>query len=412
MGLMASVGISPLPTEAPGLNGIPKELKPRQNALIYPPPNNWCGLIGGLTENILSCETSLSCVLDNTASAAGCCPATDGPCTGIRTTCYGYNETCTGACESDISILKCSNTMLPYCGTYSFDGTTGGTFLYNCQATDMFVASSVEFLPDYYLTAIGSTLTTASDSLASETAGSATAANTGSTVRPQSSSFTTGTSDASTGLAAAAIGGIAAGIGLLVCFVLGLVIFFCLRSRKRKRLAASQNISQNMAGHAPPTYQPPPMMQQHQQQQQQQQTGHHPIPHQDNQFQGSPNDQPTQSGYFGGPTDPVKDSAFTHVSPIGSPSPNNMTPRPFSAISSQHSGEQRLGTLSPPVPVGLAQDHYKTPNSSTTIEVDGTQGNPGVPLGQQPARMEVDGTQGNPGVPHDQHHYQGPYEIR
>ena len=49
IGLMATAGISPRPTEAPGLNGIPKELKPRQQALAYPPPVEWCGLIEGLT---------------------------------------------------------------------------------------------------------------------------------------------------------------------------------------------------------------------------------------------------------------------------------------------------------------------------------------------------------------------------
>ena len=299
-----------------------------------------------------------------------------------------------------------SNSLEPYCATYSFDGTNGGTWLYDCGATSMFLEASVEFLADYYLTAIGSTLVSTSGAFASETTGSPTATNTGSTVRSsQPSSFTTGPSGDSTGLAAAAIGGIAGGIGLLVCFIIGLVIFFCLRSRKRKRIAASQN----MAGHAPPTYQPAPM----QQQQQQQQPGHQPFPPNDNQFQGSPNYQPTQSGYFGGPTDPLKDSAYSHVSPIGSPSPSNMAPpRPFSTISGQHPGEQRPGSLSPPVPEGIAQEYYKPPNSATTVEVDGTQGNSGVPQGQQPGRLEVDGTQGNPGVPHDQQRYQGPYEMR
>ena len=74
-------------------------------------------------------------------------------------------------------------------------------------------------------------------------------------------------------------------------------------------------------------------------------------------------------------------------------------------------GEQRPVNLSPPIPGGAAQEYYKQPNSPTITEVDGTQGNPGVPYGQQPSRMEVDGTQGNPGVPYDQHGYHGPYEM-
>ena len=44
--LVAMTGISPIPTEAPGLNGIPRELKPREN-IQNPPPPNWCGFIDG-----------------------------------------------------------------------------------------------------------------------------------------------------------------------------------------------------------------------------------------------------------------------------------------------------------------------------------------------------------------------------
>ena len=64
MGLMATAGISPIPTEAPGLSGIPKELKPRQNALIYPPPNNWCGLVEGLTGALLLWTPTVTIVLN------------------------------------------------------------------------------------------------------------------------------------------------------------------------------------------------------------------------------------------------------------------------------------------------------------------------------------------------------------
>lgn len=47
-GVMASVGMSLLPTEAPGFNGIPKELLRRQTTqLPYHPPDNWCGFVNG-----------------------------------------------------------------------------------------------------------------------------------------------------------------------------------------------------------------------------------------------------------------------------------------------------------------------------------------------------------------------------
>ncbi len=47
MGVMASVGFSPLPTEAPGLGLIPRELLRKQESVPYPPPKNWCGFVGG-----------------------------------------------------------------------------------------------------------------------------------------------------------------------------------------------------------------------------------------------------------------------------------------------------------------------------------------------------------------------------
>lgn len=46
MGLMATAGMSPRPTEAPGFNIIPQELRRRQD-VQFPPPANWCGFVDG-----------------------------------------------------------------------------------------------------------------------------------------------------------------------------------------------------------------------------------------------------------------------------------------------------------------------------------------------------------------------------
>lgn len=47
-GLTAINGISPVPTEAPGLNGIPKELRKRAiQTFLASPPSNWCGFVDG-----------------------------------------------------------------------------------------------------------------------------------------------------------------------------------------------------------------------------------------------------------------------------------------------------------------------------------------------------------------------------
>ena len=59
MSLMATAGMSPRPTEAPGLNGIPRELRRRQNQYQYPPPPNWCGFIDSLYGNATSSMDSM-----------------------------------------------------------------------------------------------------------------------------------------------------------------------------------------------------------------------------------------------------------------------------------------------------------------------------------------------------------------
>lgn len=47
-GLMAINGVSPRPTQAPGWNAVPGDLRKRAAGQYqYPPPPNWCGFIGG-----------------------------------------------------------------------------------------------------------------------------------------------------------------------------------------------------------------------------------------------------------------------------------------------------------------------------------------------------------------------------
>ena len=46
-GIMPTDGVSPVPTEAPGLNGVPKELRRRFQTFVSSPPSNWCGMIDG-----------------------------------------------------------------------------------------------------------------------------------------------------------------------------------------------------------------------------------------------------------------------------------------------------------------------------------------------------------------------------
>ncbi|MCJ1344020.1 hypothetical protein MMC31_002220 [Peltigera leucophlebia] len=48
-GIMPMDGVSPVSTEAPGLNGLPKELRRRliHQTFVSSPPSNWCGMVDG-----------------------------------------------------------------------------------------------------------------------------------------------------------------------------------------------------------------------------------------------------------------------------------------------------------------------------------------------------------------------------
>ncbi|MCJ1385118.1 hypothetical protein MMC17_008237 [Xylographa soralifera] len=266
-GLMAQVGISPRPTEAPGLNGIPKELLVRQGEVPFPPPNNWCGFVDGDGTDPLSCAASLTCVYSG--AVLGCCDA--GPislCTNIYTTCSGIYDLCDAACQENYNILKCSYSDYPYCGTYNFDA---GTRLYDCQSLPNEVYT-VEFLADYYssrgetlagtagpviITAASQTLPTVETVMATATI-TVPAVASGSTGNVQSSTpGALGTSQTQTssspetssgndtsgnitksqsGLSMGAIIGIAVGGGGAVLLIIaGLVAFCCIKRRNRSR---------------------------------------------------------------------------------------------------------------------------------------------------------------------------------
>ncbi|KAA6409492.1 MAG: hypothetical protein FRX48_07046 [Lasallia pustulata] len=293
-GVMASVGMSLLPTEAPGLNGIPKELLRRQASQVpYPPPNNWCGFVDGDPSSVLSCFPTKTCVYSG--SVFGCCDA--GPistCTNLFTACVGYSHPCDNACMANDEILKCSDIQDPYCGTYTFPS---GTSLYDCASTIAIGFMSVEFLADYYFslgeplgatagplsisvdiitveTTFGAAATSASGTAAATSASSSAAATSASSTAATTSasgasinnvpiqsasqtsqSYAPSYSDSSTTTAHAISVGAVAGIAvvaviLILAIVVALIAWCCIRRRRRRREAAMQR-----PAHLPP---PPP----------------------------------------------------------------------------------------------------------------------------------------------------------
>ncbi|KAL8806090.1 MAG: hypothetical protein Q9200_005170 [Gallowayella weberi] len=293
-GYLFHAGVSPRPTGAPGLNGIPKELVKRQQDVIYPPPPNW-----------------------------------------------NFGDICEASCEKDDKTLKCSESARPYCGTYQF---SGGTRLYNCGSTTGFL-SSVQFLADYYVTAISSTLAPSTDpfGFARPSAGPSSSAS------PYTSTYS---SDDGGGLSAEAIRGISIGVSIGVCVIFIALAIFIVRRRRAKRVKRAAQPS------LPPAYSPNAPMQQ---QASSSNPSYQPIPQQDQTYPS------TQTGYFP-PGTVGKDNGATVTSqPSTAVSPPAQTPQqrhstaPSSFLSPNASDHGRDSLYRPNGPV-----------SPTITEVDGS----------------------------------------
>ena len=238
----------------------------------------------------------------------------------------------------------------------------------------------VEFLNDFYITAIGSTLApdattnpfgfTASAYLNPFTAS---ATNSFASQSSSGSSLSTTTNSPHSGLSQGAIDGIAAGAAVIGVLLLGLGAFCCIRARRHRKVAAASH---------PPTYFPPPMQQQAQPPPPPKAfDGYQSVPQQEQQYTQYPGPHQQAQSYF---------------------------PPPASAVSPQSTGanDPRFSTAntslfsSRPSEPDQRQSYYKPPFSPTVTEVDGTMGNPGVPTDiTHGVPTEVDGTMGNPGIP-------------
>ncbi|KAL8722057.1 MAG: hypothetical protein Q9225_001379 [Loekoesia sp. 1 TL-2023] len=312
-GLLDAAGVSPRPTEAPGANGIPIELRKRQQSILYPPPDNWCGFIEG-----------------------------NYGCTNVYTTCYEYRDFCDSDCESDDKIRKCSDSSYPYCGTYSFPT---GTYLYKCEATTNYGASSVQQLSDFYVTAISSTFEpsffTPSTSIP---------AHSPSITSSPSISYS---SNDGGGLSAEAIRGIAIGVSIGVCAIFILLAIFIVRRRRANR------IKQASQPNLPPAYTPgAPMQQQNNQ-------AYQPVPQQDQPY------SPNQAGYFA-PAAPGKDGATVTSQPSLSPGQDPNQQQRYSTATTSLLSPNSTGPGSGSI---AGRDSiYKNNNlaSPTITEVDGS----------------------------------------
>lgn len=121
VGLMAMDGMSPRPTQAPGWDGLPGELRKRDYQ--YPPPLNWCGFVTGdycmmqseigpnrelieAVDNALTCSVGSTCL--NSGTAVGCCTSPTALCDSFQTRCVNRALTsqCGADCTRDSRIVK------------------------------------------------------------------------------------------------------------------------------------------------------------------------------------------------------------------------------------------------------------------------------------------------------------------
>ncbi|KAL8865157.1 MAG: hypothetical protein Q9174_007042 [Haloplaca sp. 1 TL-2023] len=263
-GLVARNGVSPRPTEAPGSKKIPKELRKRQasSSLSYPPPASLCGFVDG--------DVDMS--------------------------------SCSSSCESDDSILKCTDSDEPYCTSNRW---YGGTYLYGCHSSSMSDYFTMSYLYEYYESAsIGPSdpldeLDYFPYTLDDTFTGAAASSSSSSSRRSRSSTYTpytrpTYTSSASyssssssdDGLSVNAIRGIAIGVSVGVFILFMLLAIFIVRRRRAKR--RKQDVQPNL----PPAYTPNPAYSPGPPMQFQPSPSYQPVPQQDQSH------APNLAGYF------------------------------------------------------------------------------------------------------------------
>ena len=318
-------------------------------------------------------------------------------------------------------IIGNSNANVPFCGTYDF---LGGTRLFNCQPTAL-LPVPVEFLNDYYITAIGSTIGGASTAILANSGlvslGAASSGSPSASGSPSGGQVNNTPSSSGGGLSAAAIDGIAAGCSVGGALILGLIVFFCLRSRRKRRMARASNPSN--PAYMPVTPMPPMQQQQPMQTQIPPKTvdGYQTVPQQDVQPYPMPPPQQNQQPEYPIPPvqqqqqhpqypspSPVEPQHQQEQMPQGQPKQSQQQRPPSyfdgAAVAPNSDTQNSIGAPSAlsPSPSNARSSYYQPPRSPNVREVDATMGNPGVlpsSPGSTTQHTEVDATLGNPSVP-------------
>ncbi|KAF2495590.1 hypothetical protein BU16DRAFT_539522 [Lophium mytilinum] len=244
-------GWSPKPTQGPS----PKELRKRQFDSV-----ETCGWIDGDFSSQIGCSAGATCMLltDVLPGMAGCCSDFDFQDCGYVNTCIDYSSMmgsgCNSDCMSNTFIKKCTDTISPYCVSWTYISDNVQDYGCGTESFSVFetlqqdVTDAADFITtSLSLPYVGANIVTGYQSTASADAVTITktakVSQTASDTTDTTDLFSTATAAASTSskttkVSVGLIAGVAGGVFFLLLAIAGFIIFLCLR-RKQKRAAAS-----------------------------------------------------------------------------------------------------------------------------------------------------------------------------
>ncbi|KAH7390682.1 hypothetical protein BKA66DRAFT_568618 [Pyrenochaeta sp. MPI-SDFR-AT-0127] len=350
-------GTNPMPTKGPSVS----ELRKRQ-ANLFP---ETCGWIDGVYSSAVTCNLGRTCMLYKSLGVgmAGCCEGSDTQTCGWSNRCVDYKAFAAGDCGSNcISnnfIWKCTNSLQPYCVTWTYP--SDGLADFGCASTS---SNTIYTVLQRATDNVGDTTSMSLPTVSGNAVTGYKETTTGGNTQPTNgytggSGSTTGTSRRTKKIAIGLIVGIVIVILFVIFAIIVGVIFFLKKKKKQQQLAANAQVVAAAQANRPQSMFPP--QQAPMQMQQPMQGGFVPPP---NPQQGgfvppmSPQSpQPTLNGYFPPPgQNEQKYDPHVSVHEYGA-SPISNPPTPAPAYSQPHGKP-----VAPPMPANPnVQAYYHTP---------------------------------------------------
>lgn len=234
-------GWSPKPTQGPRID----ELRRRQFD-----SSETCGWVDGDYSSEIGCDIGSTCMLytAGTVGMAGCCTAFDFQDCNWVNTCMDYSTLMSGGCDSacmrNTFIRKCTNTLSPYCVSWTYPSDNVQDYGCGTEPVSTFETVQKDITDAYDLITTSLSLPYVADSLVTgwESTTATGKSRTTSTLSDSSSApSATAASSKPSGfhVTVGLIAGIAAAAFVIILAIAGLIIFCCMRSRQKKQQAVN-----------------------------------------------------------------------------------------------------------------------------------------------------------------------------